>query len=71
MLADRSLVWLSSERLLPAADSDRYRHPQPNSRWSLRTYGRIGGRNVGLKVIGTPQEDLQIQLTWTLGALRD
>ena len=35
MLADRSM--LSSERLHPAADSDRYRHPQPNSGWSLGT----------------------------------
>ncbi|XP_028612034.1 zinc finger protein 717 isoform X2 [Grammomys surdaster] len=26
---------LSSERLHPVADSDRYRHPQPNSGWSL------------------------------------
>ena len=37
MLADRSLVWLSSERLNPAADSDRYRYPQLNSGWNLRT----------------------------------
>ena len=35
MLADRSM--LSSERLHPAADSDRYRHPQPNSGWILGT----------------------------------
>ena len=33
MLADRSK--LSSERLHPAADSDRYRHSQSNSGWSL------------------------------------
>ena len=33
MLADRST--LSSERHHPAADSDRYRYPQSNSRWSL------------------------------------
>ena len=47
MLADRSL--LSSERLYPAADSDRYRHPQPNSGWS--SYGRIGGRIAGYNPI--------------------
>jgi hypothetical protein len=35
MLADRRK--LSSERFHPTADSDRCRHPQPNSRWSLRT----------------------------------
>jgi hypothetical protein len=33
MLANRSM--LSHERLYPATDSDRYRHPQPNSGWSL------------------------------------
>jgi hypothetical protein len=37
MLADRNLVWLPSKRLYPAADSDRYRHPQPNNGWSLGT----------------------------------
>jgi hypothetical protein len=52
MLADRSM--LSSEKLHPAADSDRYRHPQ----WMELgdSYGRIR-RIVGLKGIGTPQED--------------
>jgi hypothetical protein len=35
ILVDRSM-W-SSERLHPAADSDRYRHPQPNIGWSLGT----------------------------------
>jgi hypothetical protein len=33
-------------------------------------YGRIGGRIVAPKGIGTPQEDQQNQITWTLGALR-
>ena len=48
MLADRSL--LSSERLHPAADSDRYRHPQPNKWIEVGdSYGRIGGRIVGPK----------------------
>jgi hypothetical protein len=42
MLADRSK--LSFVSLHPAADSDRYRHPQPKARWSLGTHGRIGGR---------------------------
>jgi hypothetical protein len=35
MLADRSK--LSSERLHPAADSERYRHTQKNSRWNFWT----------------------------------
>jgi hypothetical protein len=35
MLADRSK--LSSERLHPAADSDRYRDLQPNSGWNVET----------------------------------
>jgi hypothetical protein len=35
MLTDRNM--LSSERLHPGADSNRYRHPQPNSEWSLET----------------------------------
>ena len=30
-------AWLSSERLHPAADSDRCRHPQKNTGWSLGT----------------------------------
>jgi hypothetical protein len=34
MLADRSMF---SERLHLAVDSDRYRHPQLNSGWSLGT----------------------------------
>jgi hypothetical protein len=37
MLTDRSLAWLSSERLHPAADSDECRDPEPNSGWSLGT----------------------------------
>jgi hypothetical protein len=35
------------------------------------TYGKIGGRIATWKGIGTPQEDKQSQLTWTLGLLRD
>jgi hypothetical protein len=35
------------------------------------SYGRIGGRIATPKGIGTPQEDQQNQLTWTLGAFRD
>ena len=70
MLADRSLAWLSSERLHPAADSDRYRHTKSNCGWSLGTHGRIGGRTVGPDGDRTPQEDQQSQLIWTLEALR-
>ena len=47
MLVDRSM--LSSERLHSAADSDRYRHPEPNSGWSLGTHARIGERTAGPK----------------------
>jgi hypothetical protein len=32
---------------------------------------RIGGKIVAPKAIGTPQEDQQNQLTWTLGALKE
>jgi hypothetical protein len=34
------------------------------------SYGRIRGRIEALKGIGTPQEDQQNQLTWTLGPFR-
>jgi hypothetical protein len=70
MLADRRLVSLSSERLHPAADSDGYKHPQPNSNeaWGLSWKNRRENFRFQ-KGIGTPQEDQQSQLTWTLGAL--
>ena len=35
------------------------------------TYGRLGGRIPGLKEVGTPEDDQQNQITWTLRALRD
>jgi hypothetical protein len=35
------------------------------------SYGRIGGRIVALKGIGTLQEDQQSQVTWILEVLRD
>jgi hypothetical protein len=41
--------------------------------WKSTRVGMRGGRGEGiaaLKEIGTPQEDQQSQLTWTLGALR-
>jgi hypothetical protein len=68
MLIDRSLPRLSSERLYPAAASDRCRHPQPNIRYSL--WSLIEGMRT-LHGKGTPQKDKHNQLTWTLGALRD
>jgi hypothetical protein len=37
MLADKNLAWLSSQISYPTADSDKYRHPQPNSGWNLGT----------------------------------
>jgi hypothetical protein len=55
MLADRSM--LSSEKLHPATDSDRYRHPQPNSGWSLGTLmGKQEERLKAQKGIGSPQK---------------
>ena len=35
------------------------------------TYGRLGGRNPGLREIGTPEVDQQNQTNWTLRVLRD
>jgi hypothetical protein len=67
MLADRSFVWLSSERLHPPTDSYRCTHPQLNRGCSLETYGGIGGRIAVPRGIGPTQEDKQNQLTWTLG----
>ena len=63
---DRILASLSSERLHPAEDGNRCRDPQPNIRWcsSLVEELREGLRD--LKRTGTPQEDQQSQLTWTL-----
>jgi hypothetical protein len=43
MFADRSM--LSYERLYQAADSDRCRHPQPNSGLSLRTFMEEWGKD--------------------------
>jgi hypothetical protein len=72
MLVDRSLLWLSSERLYPPADSDRCGHPFPNSRWSLGTLIKEqGGGLWALKEIETPQKVQQSQLSWTHRALRD
>jgi 2-iminoacetate synthase ThiH len=62
---------LSFEKLHPAAASDRYRHLQPNSGWSLETLMEELEEGLqALKGIGTPQEDQESQLTWILGALR-
>lgn len=35
------------------------------------TYGRPEGGIPGLKEIGTPEDNQQNQIAWTLGALRD
>jgi hypothetical protein len=64
MLEDRSLAWLSSERLYLAADLHRCRHLQSNSG------RRMEGRIASPKRIKTPPEDQQNQVTWILGALR-
>jgi hypothetical protein len=60
---------VSSERLHPEADSDRYSHPQPNSGWRLKN--RRKDCRACPKAIGTPQEDQQSQKTWILDSLRD
>jgi hypothetical protein len=46
MLADKSLAWLSSEKLDPAAIGKRCRNPQPNNR-SRKSWGRIEGPEGG------------------------
>lgn len=44
-----------TERLNPVADPDRYRHPQPNSGWSLGTLTEEEKeRSMTPKGIGTP-----------------
>jgi hypothetical protein len=69
MLAVRSM--LSSERLHPTADSDRYRHPQLNRRWSLGTLKEEEKEGLQApKGIGTPQGSQQSKLIWTLGSFR-
>jgi hypothetical protein len=69
MFAYRSKLF--SERLHPSADSDRSRHPDPNSRWILGTLMEEQEEVLWtLNGIGTPQEDQQSQLTWTHGVLR-
>jgi hypothetical protein len=72
VLEDRSIAWLSSERLHSAADSNECRDPQPNSEWSSGSL--IEELVEGLRApkrIETPLKDQQSQLTWTLGAFRD
>ena len=72
MLADMSLVWLSSERLHSSADSDGCKDLLPNSGWYLEIVREELGEGARLlKWIGTPQEDHQSQLTWNIGSLRD
>jgi hypothetical protein len=49
---------MSSERLYPASDSDRYRYPQTNSGWSLGTLMEEKEQSTKApKVIETPQEN--------------
>jgi hypothetical protein len=48
MFADKSLAWLSSERIHEAADSEGYRHQQAKQWIELEySYGRVGGRILG------------------------
>ena len=66
--ADRSLALLSSERLHSAADWNRCRDPQPIIRWNSGSLMEELWEGLRApKGIGTPQEDQQHLLTWTLG----
>ena len=68
MFADRSLVYLSSERFHPEANGKRCRDSNPNIRWSLGNLTEELGEGLsGTKRTGTLQEDQESQLTWTLG----
>jgi hypothetical protein len=65
MLVDRSLAQLSSERLPPAADGNRGKNPQPNTRQSSGCLVEESGTGLSeLERSRTPQEDLWSQLTW-------
>ena len=56
MLAERRV--LSSESTHPAADSERYRHPQLNSGWSMGILTEEKKEGLWVrKVIETPQEN--------------
>jgi len=53
----------SSERLYPAADSDRYRFLQANGGWSLGTLMEEWEKELLTQEgTGTPQEDQKSQL---------
>ena len=66
------LTRLYSQRLHPAADSDRCRVLQPTSGWILGTLKEeFWKRFLALKEIGTLQEDQQSQLTWVFEGLWD
>jgi hypothetical protein len=52
MLSDRSLAYLSSERIHPAAVSDRCRQPQTNTGW------RFGTHREELEKDGNPKGDM-------------
>ena len=72
MLAERSLIQLSSERLHPAADQNRFRDPQPNIRQSMsRIIEQIVEKLKDPEGIGNKQEDKQIEQNWTIRARRN
>jgi len=57
MLADRSVAWLSSERLYPAADPNGCRDLEPNIVWNLQDLmEELGEVLRAPKGIGNPQE---------------
>jgi hypothetical protein len=66
MLANRSLAYLSPERVQPEADGNRCRvaEHQVELRGSC---GKVGERIDQVRGARTPQEDLQSQLTWARG----
>jgi hypothetical protein len=60
MFTDKSLAWLSLERLHPAANSEMQK---PSVKQGWNSYGRTGGRIKVSKGIGTLSEGQQGQLT--------
>ena len=71
MFADWSLAWLFSERLTQQlTQMDAETHSQTlDGAWGLLWKNRRKDWEPQ-RGMGTPREDQQSQLTWTLGALR-
>ena len=69
MLADRSLAWLSSESSTQQlSEINAETHSQTLDKSLGNLVEELGEGLRDLKEIGTPQEDQQNQLMWTVGA---